>query len=451
MTNTINIGRQDVVWNYVATFLRIGTGVILLPFILRVFPQEMVAIWNIFSTIISMTALFDFGFNASFTRNVTYVMSGVKELKSTGYQIIGDGNTDIDYGLFKGLINAMRWFYSRIALILLVVLASAGTYYISVLLKTYTGDHREVYISWLILALINCYSFYTLYYDSLLQGRGMVKRAKQIEIVGQGVYFFTAVVLILFHFNLIALVSAQAVSIILRRFLSHYFIYTYNFKIALRTAAARSTKDFIKPILPNAVKIGITSLGGFLVSRSSVIVGALYLSLNDIASYGITMQIVMIIASLASVYFNTYQPKIVQCRIYNNVQNIRKIYACSLIFMLLIFVVFGLPLLFLGNWALDLIKSKTPLLSSSFIIVALIVHLLETNHSIAGSILLTKNEVPFFRAAICSGIVTIILMQVIFKCMRLGAWSMILAQGIAQGVYQNWKWPVTVIKELYFQ
>jgi len=48
MNNTINIGRKDVLWNYAATFLQIGVGVILLPFILRVFPQETVAIWTIF-------------------------------------------------------------------------------------------------------------------------------------------------------------------------------------------------------------------------------------------------------------------------------------------------------------------------------------------------------------------------------------------------------------------
>jgi O-antigen/teichoic acid export membrane protein len=68
MNNIINITRKDVMWNYAATFLQIGVGVILLPFILRVFPQETVAIWTIFSTIIALTSLLDFGFNPSFRR-----------------------------------------------------------------------------------------------------------------------------------------------------------------------------------------------------------------------------------------------------------------------------------------------------------------------------------------------------------------------------------------------
>jgi O-antigen/teichoic acid export membrane protein len=75
-------------WNYAATFLQIGVGVILLPFILRVFPQETVAIWTIFTTIIALAGLLDFGFNPSFARNVSYVVSGVKELKATGYNVL---------------------------------------------------------------------------------------------------------------------------------------------------------------------------------------------------------------------------------------------------------------------------------------------------------------------------------------------------------------------------
>jgi hypothetical protein len=145
MTNTINIGRKDVLWNYAATFLQIGVGVILLPFILRVFPQETVAIWTIFSTIIALSGLLDFGFNPSFARNVSYVVSGVKELKANGYNTVESHDSEVDYSLLKGLISAMKWFYARAAAILFVLLATAGTYYMHVVLKTYSGSHTEVY------------------------------------------------------------------------------------------------------------------------------------------------------------------------------------------------------------------------------------------------------------------------------------------------------------------
>jgi len=444
----MEINRKDVIWNYVATFLKIGVGVLLLPFILRMFPQETIAIWTVFSTIIALTSLLDFGFNPSFARNVSYVVSGVKELKTTGYQIVENRDANIDYGLFKGLINAMRWFYARMALILFILLATAGTYYLYMLLRTYSGNKQEVYIAWIILVFINSYSLYTYYYDSLLQGKGLIKRAKQIEFTGNIIYLCVAIVLIILRFNLIAVVSAQALSILIRRVLSYYTIYTPDFKQALKNITAHAKKEFIKPILPNAVKLGLTGLGSFLVTRSSVLIGSLYLSLDDIASYGITIQIIAIISSVAGVYFATYQPKIAQYRIQNNILAIKKLYLRSCGLMLLTFMVCGLALLFFGDWAMEVIKSKTPLLPNTIIVFALIFALLNNNHAIAGGMILTKNEVPFFYPEIISGIATIILLFVFLQFTNFNIWSLVLAPGLAYAAYQNWKWPVVVFKDL---
>jgi O-antigen/teichoic acid export membrane protein len=444
----MNIGSKDVIWNYAATFLKIGVGVILLPFILRVFPSETVAIWSIFTTVITLTGLFDFGFNPSFARNVSYVVSGVKELKVTGYNIVESHNNGIDYSLFKGLINAMRWFYARMAGILFILLATAGTYYIYAVLKTYSGNHTEVYMAWVILVAINSYSLYTMYYDSLMQGQGLIKRSKQIQIVGQSVYLIVAVVLILLRFNLIAIVSAQAFSIIIRRILSHRTIYTPAFKQRLHSVKARPRKEIIKAIYPNALKVGLNGVGWYLISSAPTIIGSLFLPLNTIASYGITIQIVNIIWNISSVYYYTYQPKIIQARTQDNVHLIKMFYLKSCWVQFFSFLTCGAALVFLGDWGLLLIKSKTFLLPALFIMVALLVFFFSLIYGTAEAVLLTKNEVPFFKASLITGIATVILLFVFLHYTNLGVWSLILAPGIAQSVYSDWKWPIVVAKEL---
>ena len=444
----MQIGRKDVLWNYAATFLQIGAGIILLPFILRTFPQETVAIWTIFSTIIALSGFLDFGFNPSFARNVSYVVSGVKELKKNGFQTVDKNNVEIDYGLFKSLIEAMRWFYCRMAVILFIILITAGTYYISAILKTYPFDHKEVYVSWIVLCIINSYSLYTLYYDSLMQGQGFVLRSKQIQIVGQIIYLVVAAVLILFEVNLIAIVSAQSLSILVKRILSHKTIFTVDFKHRLQCGIAQSHKEILKVIYPNALKIGLTHLGALFVKRSSIIMGSLYLSLELIASYGITFQIVGIIGGIAGVYSSTYQPKIVQFRAQNNLYEIKHNYLMACFILLITYIVCGVGLLFFGNWAFNLIGSKTPLLHQSLIILMLVIAFLESNHAIAGHILLSKNEVPFFRASLVAGGITVLLLFILLKYTQLGVLGLVLAPGIAQGCYQNWRWPYVVIKEL---
>ena len=102
----------------------------------------------------------------------------------------------------------------------------------------------------------------------------------------------------------------------------------------------------------------------------------------------------------------------------------------------------------LGEWTLNLLQSSTSLLSSSLLIFMLIFSLLETNHSVAGHILLTKNEVPFFKASILSGLGVIFLLLIFLNNTSLGLFSLILAPGIAQAIYQNWKWPMEVSIDL---
>ena len=80
----MQIGRKAVAWNFAATSLRIASGVIVLPLVLRLLPSQEVGLWNIFLTIGSLATLLDFGFANAFSRNVTYIFSGVKELNQKG-------------------------------------------------------------------------------------------------------------------------------------------------------------------------------------------------------------------------------------------------------------------------------------------------------------------------------------------------------------------------------
>jgi O-antigen/teichoic acid export membrane protein len=443
--STIHIGKKDVIWNYIATFLRIGIGIILFPFIFHFFSKETVAIWNIFSVVIGLSALFDFGFNASFSRNISYIMSGVNKLKIKGFKT---GSNEIDYGLLLGTISAMKWFYARISLLLFALFATVGTYYIYLVLKTYTGNHYEVYISWLILCLVQTYSLYTFWYDALMQGLGLVKRSKQIQVISNAVYLLIAIIMIFFRFNLIAIVSAQVLMVIVKRILSHYVIFSKSFKTSLRNVLAVSQKEIIKKVYHNAIRLGLTGLGSFLVTRSSVLIGSLYLSLDIMASYGITFQIVTLISSVAYVYFSTYQPKITQYRVHENKKSIRILFIRGNIMLVLVFLLGGLALLFGGSWALEFIGSNTQLMPCYFILVMLLIYCLEAIHTLSGSLLLTKNEVPFFKASLISGAVTLLLLFIFLKFTNLGVWSLLLAPGLTQLAYQNWKWPIEAIKDI---
>jgi O-antigen/teichoic acid export membrane protein len=444
----IQIGQKDIFWNYAATLLKIASSALLLPFILRIMPSETVGIWSIFMILSTFATLLDFGFSPSFARNVTYVFSGVRTLKVNGFESVTLENQTVDYGLLKGVISSMKWIYLRMSIILFLLFATIGTYYISSLLKNYKGNPSEVYIAWVILCLINTYNLFTLYYDSLLQGKGLVKKSKQIVIIGQSVYIVFAAILILEGYGLVAIISAQASSVIIIRWLSYHAFFTLDIKQKLADATARPQKEILKAIYPNAFKIGLTSLGGFMVQKSAIVIGSLYMTLEEIASYGISMQLITIIAGLSGIYIATFQPKIAQLRVENNGSAIKELYLKGQFIMILIFIIGGMTLIFLGQPALKYIGSQTRLMPFLFLLLAVLVLLIETNLSIAGNILLTKNEVPFYKAALVSGSCIVLSLFLVFNYTDLGLLSLILVPLIIDLAYQAWKWPWEVIKEL---
>lgn len=445
-----NIGKKDVAWSYACTIFTIGAGVILLPFILNQMSAETVGIWNIFQTITALVMLLDFGFRPSFARNISYIFSGVKQLQVNGVANIGNSESSVDYSLLKGTLKAMQKFYRWLAIIMFCVLAIGGSVYFYYILQKYTGDKHDAMIAWVLLIAINCYNLYTLYYDALLLGKGYIKQNQKITILGQIVYLGIAIGLIYGGFGLTAIVSAQLISTIIRRILAYRVFFTKDLKAQLANANAQDSQDIFKTIAPNAVKVGLTHLGGFLVNKSALLIGSTFLSLEQIACYGITLQVMDVLARCGTVVYQTFIPKLAQFRAENDLLQLKRYYQYATFSNLAIYIIGGIAWMLAGDWALTIIKSETTFVPTIMLGTMLIISLLEHNHAISAGFIMADNKIPFFIPSLVSGVVTVILLWTFLSPLQLGLWGMILAPGIAQLAYQNWKWPSVIIKELYF-
>ncbi len=94
----MNISKADLFWNYGATFMRVASGVIVLPVILRMLPAEDVGLWSIMIGLNSMIYLLDFGFYQTFSRAITYIFSGAQSLLKEGFVPIVN-NKEVNYPL----------------------------------------------------------------------------------------------------------------------------------------------------------------------------------------------------------------------------------------------------------------------------------------------------------------------------------------------------------------
>ena len=428
--------------------MRVASGLIVLPLVLHLLSKDEVGLWNIFLIIGSLATLLDFGFSNAFSRNITYIFSGVKELKSSGYVAVEENDKTVNYGLLKSVISAMRRYYGILALVFLALFVVVSPFYLSAVLAKYTGNKNEIWFAWFTYGVLVAYQLYTYYYSSLLVGRGLIKRNLQIIIVGQASRIISSIIFLLLGFGLISLVIGQFVSDIVNRVLCYIAFYDSEIKQKIKESIAIPVGEIMQVMTPNAIKIGVTTIGWFLFNKLIVLIAPLYLTLSQIGSFGTTKQFVELIVSFGAMWFSTYYPKITNHRVTDNLFHLKRMYVKSKLIQLAIFIVFGIGFIAIGPYLLTLIHSKTQLLSSLMILSLLFFAYLDSNQSIASSLLLSGNEVPFMKSALFTGIMTVSLLFAMLNFTHLGIWCLILSPGISQLVYQDWKWPKTVKRNL---
>ena len=185
------------------------------------------------------------------------------------------------------------------------------------------------------------------------------------------------------------------------------------------------------------------------MNKSAILIGSAFLTLEQVACYGITMQVMDILARCATVFYQSYMPKLAQCRVENDLKDLRRYYLLCTGSLWAVYLVGGVLWVFLGAWALDLIGSQTQFVPVTMLCVMLLISTLEHNHAVSAGFIMADNKIPFFIPSLVSGAATVVLLWVFLSPLQMGIWGLILAPGLAQLAYQNWKWPSVVIKELW--
>ena len=123
-----------------------------------------------------------------------------------------------------------------------------------------------------------------------------------------------------------AIVTAQAVSVIIIRWFSYKSFFTKKIKQKLNSILIPSNREVIRVIYPNAVKIGLTSVGGFMVQRSAILIGSLFLPLTDNRIIRYFDAAYLHYCRIGGIYTGTYQPKIAQLRVLQDIKSIKDLY-----------------------------------------------------------------------------------------------------------------------------
>jgi len=443
----MNLSRQDVLWSYTAQLLKIASGLLVLPLILRVLSVEEIALNYLLTTLGTLVALFDFGFAPQFARNITYVFSGAKGLKRQGVDVV-DYTDEISYPLLAAMIETAKYTYRRIALTVVLFLVTFGTWYIYRITDGFQSIENALPI-WCITIVSTFLGFYFTYFDSLLIGRGLIKEAQKATIIAKLTYILGTVLFLNLGWGLLGVVISNLISLFIYRSVSYNFFYDSTFRNNLQGIKVdREQKDELFGILwHNASKLGLVFVSAYAINNFSMFLAGLYLPSKEVASYGILIQLVGIISTISGTLFTSFNPVFSSLRISGDKNRLLKTFAFSMHVYYFFYILGALILIGLGPFVLNYIGANVILPAIPVMLLYCTVILLEGNHSNFATLIVSNNEVPFFKSSIIAGFFVLIGDYLVLNYTAYGIMGLIAVQGIVQLCYANWKWPTVICRE----
>lgn len=434
------ISRSAVAWSFVATALRFGSAIFLLPLILRRVPRDELGLWYIFLALGSFASLLDLGFAPTVIRSAGYLWAGARNLLPFGIETTSSSTEPFSVArqepnreVLADLVTSVRAYYSAIAIIVLLLLLSAGGAWVWI--KTAPlPNHNSLRAAFVVYAIGVALNFANSLWPYLLSAINGVRQSQQIFAFSLLSYYVIAATGLMLGAKVWALVIGIFVMGLMERFLGRR---TFLRLSGLPSGNFRS--DLIRTLWPNAWRTGLVSLGSFMVMQANTLICSAFLSLSITASYGLSVQAVALLVGISSVWVTVKLPLINQLRACGQLEQIAGVFRPRIVLALATFLMGALVLIWLGPTLLNVARTRTPLLPVSVLSTFVVIQLLEMHHSLYAGLVYSENVNPFPKPALISGVATVALSLILTP--HIGLWGMLLSVGFVQLCFNNW-WTV---------
>jgi len=445
----ISISKMDVKWGYLGTVMNLGANIILLPFVLKFLSSDELGLWYIFLSMGSIVTLFNFGFTPTLARNVAYSWSGAQKLSKEDV-IKNQSINEPNLPLMKTVIKTCKIIYLFIALMALIVLITGGTAYISYITRELLG--KKHFVAWGIYCVAVFINLYYAYFTSFLKGVGAISENSKAIIIAKFIQITISFLLLLLGFGILAVAIAYLLSGFVYGVVSKRFFFRYeNIGNLLRHTTVfvgvAEIKNTFVIIWHNAWRDGLVAFSIYLMTQANILLCSLFLSLSETGIYALSLQLVQIISSISTSLYGTYQPVLQEAYLNRDRKKSKQIMSIAIIVFSFLFWIGCLTLITIGIPVINWIKPGIEINKAVLLFISLYIFLYQ-HHSLYASFISNTNRIPYVRAYLVSGLATICLSVVLLKMTSLGIWGLILSQTIVQISYNNWKWPLVVMKDL---
>lgn len=437
----ITIGKKDVIWSYIGSFFKVAANIILLPVVLKLLTDDELGIWYVFGSISQIVVLLDFGFAATVARNIAYAWCGVDSLKKDAIAEIKE-NQETNFEYFNLVLQTCKVIYTVIAGSALLFLLTAGLFYINSL------DPSSI-VAWIIYSIGVALNMRYCYYTSFLLGVGAVAENNKAAIITKLVQIIVSIILLYAGYGILGVSIAYLLSGIALRLSSKLYFDNYeNIKAKLSEIKTKTSWAEVKKtfgiIWHNASKDGLVTLANYLNTQANTLICSSVLGLATTGSYGLSVQLSAIAASIAGIPFSSTLPKLQEKAVKRDNQGSQKLFSGAMILFIISFITitgFVIILLPVIKWLKPTLTVDVWLLLAVFFLA-----LVNQIYHYCASLISTFNTLPYTKAFIISSVVAVVLSYLLTKFTGLGIWALVISPLVVAFSYNLWKWPLYVLK-----
>lgn len=445
----VTVTKTDIITGYVAKILTSGSNFLVLPFILSLLTPEEVGMNYIMLSVSALVQLADFGFCAQIGRNVTYIISGSKQLHKREINVVeASRSISIDFHLLAVVIETAKFIYRRLSLCILLIMITAGTYYMSNVTDNFQNVNNSFWI-WITFSVSTYFNFYFLYYNSILNGAGKVTECNIALVLTRVTYLIISIVLLLLDFGLFSVVIANLISPFVSRAYSYYKFYDKDMKDGLFNQKVLKDEkiEAIKIIWYTASRSGTNMIGHYVGTQAGMFLTGIYLSLSEAASWGLMTQLYGVVSSFSMSMFMSQLPLFARFNIQGNINELRRKSSESVIIFLVLSIMGAILINEFSSFLLSLIGSQTELPSKRMLWTYSLTLIIINNAQIFACLMTSKNKIPSPKATLFTAFVTLILMVVSLKYLHWGLWGVLLSPFCSGIAYTLWRWPQIILSD----
>lgn len=418
-------------WLAIAIFLRLGSGILLLPLILRYVPEDQLGLWYVFLSLGNAAVIIDLGFSKTAIRSVAALWAGAGQLTAQGVALADKAMPN--YGGVRDLLAAMRMLYLVMALVVALYLIFADHFLIPWNAEGgLTPDSPR--FAWYVYAAGQVVTSYTRWQVPVLAGIGKMRLSQQYVAASTMIYLGTATFLLVSGYELLGIAIGQIVQIALGRMLFAHALKRFV-PVSLTRVSLSTAFSIVSTIWPNTWRHGCMILSGTLVASTNTLIVANQFGLEQASRFGLSQQLFGLVEQLAGILVAAKIADLTALQVRGELGAMRKMVLPRVSASWLLFCGGAFVIILAVPSVLHLLDSKTSLLTPDALQLLAAERFFQFSQNQHVRLIVATNRIPFLMGYIVSMLLVPPLAW--FGASYAGITGLIAANLIVQWLYNN--------------